>query len=117
MPMGAKTAPKHFHTEIRKILKKLSFAKDNRNYQDDIFISAQNHKAMVERTEKVKKKLLEQHNFKINKKQSELPARNVLGYEFLKHVQIPEAKRQWLQQTLNKNPKRVIHSLFTIDFY
>lgn len=110
MPMGAKTAPKHFHTVIRNILAQLPFCDDIRNYQDDIIITAKNHTELVTRYN-LTRQLLQQYNFKVNEEKSELPAQTILGYNVMNKISIPPAKQQWLNKTLDSDPAKAIHSL------
>ncbi|EZG42780.1 RNA-directed DNA polymerase, partial [Gregarina niphandrodes] len=121
MPMGAKTAPKHFANVMNLVLGQLA-TEDQvnvRSYQDDIVIAANSREELDIRYEKVSEHL-RRCGFKINKdKSSKAESLDVLGYRFeKKKVTIPLKKERSIRSALwSKDMKQVIRATHQLGYY
>ncbi|EZG42878.1 RNA-directed DNA polymerase, partial [Gregarina niphandrodes] len=121
MPMGAKTAPKHFAQVMSSVLSQLD-TNDQinvRSYQDDIVISANSRTELDERYDRIRDHL-RAYGFKINlDKSSRADTLDVLGYRFERdRVTIPKDKEKAIRSALRSNDiRRVIRATHQLGYY
>ncbi|EZG42803.1 putative retrovirus polyprotein, partial [Gregarina niphandrodes] len=121
MPMGAKTAPKHFANVMGLVLGRLRTEDrvNTRSYQDDIIIAANTREELEERYRRVTNHL-RSLGFKINPEKSSLAEEiDILGYRFTRDkITIPEPKERAIRNALrSKNVKQVIRATHQLGYY
>ncbi|EZG42776.1 RNA-directed DNA polymerase, partial [Gregarina niphandrodes] len=121
MPMGAKTAPKHFAQVMNLVLSQLE-TNDQinvRSYQDDIVVAANSRAELIQRYDRICDHL-KASGFKINpNKSSKAENLDILGYRFEQgKVTIPREKEAAIRSALlGKDIKQVIRATHQLGYY
>ncbi|EZG42810.1 RNA-directed DNA polymerase [Gregarina niphandrodes] len=121
MPMGAKTAPKHFAKVMSIVLGRLETDDqvNVRSYQDDIVVAANSRGELNARYDRVIN-LLRQQGFKVNpEKSSRAEVLDVLGYRISKDkIAIPIEKGKQIREHLrSENTNEVIRATHQLGYY